>query len=174
MANNKETKDLTGLETTEISDRKSREATEYNLLENLLKTAEFIDSKEAITEVDIKRKGEVMFTLHIRPVSDQDIRRIRKQATTYMPNPANRKLPPIEKEFNTAKFNSLLVYAASTREDQESIWGNKTLMQKYDLVEPWETVDRLLLFAEKSQLCDIVYEISGGEEEATLEDYAKN
>ena len=94
-----------------------------------------------------------------------------------MPNPNNRKLPPVEKEFNSAKFNSLLIYTASTDEDRKKVWGNRQLMDKLDVTEPWETVDHLLLFGEKMDICDRIMESSGmgeDEESASPEEYVKN
>ncbi|WP_278566891.1 phage tail assembly chaperone [Emergencia timonensis] len=169
--------DLTGLNTSAYEPEAQKKDAEYDLLTALLETAEFKNSEDAITEIDIKRNGRYMFTLHLHPISDADTRRIRKKATTYMPNPNNRKLPPVEKEFNSAKFNSLLIYTASTDEDRKKVWGNRQLMDKLDVTEPWETVDHLLLFGEKMDICDRIMESSGmgeDEESASPEEYVKN
>ena len=169
---NEEKKDLTGLETAT-----NKKDAEYDLTTALLKAAEFRTSEEAITEVEIKRNGVYYFTLHVHPLSDADARKARKKATTFMPNPQGRKLPPIEKEFNSALFNSQLIYMATTTEDQNKIWKNPALSYKYDILDPIDAVDLLLAVGEKLDLVDVIMDISGmgGDvEEATPEEYAKN
>jgi hypothetical protein len=97
-----------------------------------------------------------------------------------MPNPTNKKLAPIEKEFNNTKFTSWLIYLATTEEDQQNIWGNPAIMQRKGLMEPWESVDVLLSVGEKRALLDQVFKISGldddDNDEETMDDeeYAKN
>lgn len=167
-----EKKDLTGLETAT-----NRRDAEYDLTEALLKAAEFRNSDDAITDVDIKRNGAVAFTVRVRPLSDTEARKARKLATTMMANPQGRKYPQIEKSFDSALFNSHLIYMATVEEDQKNIWGNKKVMDKFDILNPWETVDLLLAVGEKLELVDVIMDISGmnGEdEEVAPEEYAKN
>lgn len=174
MAENKEIekKDVTGLD--QAADRKEAE---YDLVKALLESAEYKTSEDEVTEVEIKRNGRYLFTVHIHPISEPDVRTARKKATTYMPNPNGKKLPPIEKELDTAKFNSWLIYLATTEADQQKIWGNSTIMQKYDLAQPFESIDVLLTLGEKRKLADLVTDISGmdeDEENVDEEEYAKN
>ena len=175
MATNEtEKKSVTGLDTA-----KNPKETEYDLVTALLEAAEFKTSDDQITEVEIKRAGKYLFTVHIHPVSEVDTRTARKKATIYMPNPNNKKMPPIEKDFDVAKFNSWLIYLATTEEDQQKIWGNPAIMQAKGLMQPWESIDALLTFGEKRKLSEQVMEISGmddddDEEIVDEEDYAKN
>ena len=175
MANEtEEKKDITGLD--QASDRKEAE---YDLVKSLLEAADFKVSDENVTKVDIKRGGKFMFSVNMHPISEPDARHARKKATVYMPNPNGKKLPPIEKDFDTAKFNSWLIYLATTEEDQQKIWGNPTIMQKYGLAQPYESIDVLLTLGEKRKLADLVTEISGlddddDEENVDQEEFAKN
>ena len=155
---NKETEKLnvTGLDTAE-----NRKEAEYDLVSALLEAADFKTDDNNITEVEIKRAGKYLFTVHIHPISDPDARFARKKATVYMPNPNGKKLPPIEKEFNNSKFGSWLIYLATTEDDQNKIWSNPQVMGKKGLMEPWETVDALLTLGEKRKLLDLVTSISG-------------
>ena len=167
-----EKKDVTGLDTAT-----NRKEAEYDLVEALLKSAEYKTSEDEITEAEIKRNGQYLFTVHIHPISDPDARTARKKATTYMPNPNGRKLPQIEKDFDTSKFNAWLIYLATTEEDQNRIWGNAAIMQKYGLMQPVESIDVLLTLGEKRKLADLVTDISGlndDEETTDEEEYAKN
>lgn len=151
-----EKKNITGLENAE-----NRKEAEFDLTKSLLEAAEFKTSAESITEVEIKRAGKYLFTVHMHPISDPDARLARKKATTYMPNPQGKKLPPIEKDFDNSKFKSWLIYLATTEEDQQKVWGNPTVMQKFGLAQPYESIDVLLTLGEKSKLVDVVTDISG-------------
>lgn len=177
MATNEEKKSVTGLD--QAADRKEAE---YDLVTALLEAASYKEDDESITEAEIKRNGKFLFSVHIHPISDEDSRFARKKATVYMKNPNGKSLPPIEKEFNNAKFKSWVIYIATTEEDQQKIWGNTALMQKRNLSEPWESVGELLTVGEKNKLFDLVLEISGmsdddgeeDEEKLDKEEYAKN
>lgn len=172
MAETEEKKDVTGLDSA--SDRKEAE---YDLVKALLESAEYKTSEDEITEVDIKRKGRFLFTVHIHPISEPDARMARKKSTTYIPNPNGKKLPPIEKELDTAKFNAWLIYLATTEEDQQKVWGNPAIMQKYGLTLPVDSIDVLLTLGEKRKLADLVTDISGlddDEDNVDEEEYAKN
>lgn len=161
---------VTGLDTAT-----NRKEAEQDLVTSLLAAAEYVTDE--ITEVEIKRAGKFLFSVHIHPISDPDTRFARKKATTYMPNPANKKLAPVEKDFNNAKFSSWLIYLATTEEDQQKIWGNPAVMQKLGLMEAWESVDKLLSVGEKRALLDEVLKISGLDDDADPmddEEFAKN
>ena len=49
--------DLTGLNTSAYETEAQKKDAEYDLLTALLETAEFKNSEDAITEIDIKRNG---------------------------------------------------------------------------------------------------------------------
>lgn len=153
--NEKEKETVTGLE--HASNRKEAE---YDLVKALLASADKT-ADENITKVDVKRAGKFMFAVHMHPISEPDVRMARKKATAYMPNPNGKKLPPIEKDFDTAKFNSWLIYLSTTEEDQQKVWGNPAIMQKFGLAMPVESIDILLTVGEKRKLADLVTEISG-------------
>lgn len=157
MATNEtEKKNVTGLDSAT-----NRKEAEYDLVKSLLEAADFKKADDQITEVEIKRAGKYLFTVHIHPISDPDSRFARKKATIYMPNPVNKKLAPVEKDFNNSKFGSWLIYLATTEKDQQQIWGNPAIMQQFGLMEPWESIDILLTLGEKRALLDQVTKISG-------------
>lgn len=163
--NENENKSVTGLDLA--ADRKEAE---YDLVKSLLEAADYKTDEKNITEVEIKRAGKYLFTVHIHPISDPDIRAARKHATRYMPNPNGKKLPPIEREFDNAKFGSWVIYLATTEEDQQKIWGNPQIMQKFGLAQPYESIDFLLRLGEKRKLMELVTDISGLDDEDD-EDY---
>lgn len=169
--------DITGL--TESANPKEAE---YDLLAALLKAADFANDEDEIQPVEIKRDGVVLFEFRIRPVTDSEIKRCRKLATTYMKNPNGKKLPPIEKDYDNLKFQWAMIYTATIEEDRKRIWANKSFMEKKDILEPWESVGILLKPGERADIFSLVAEISGigedgeddEEKDKNLEDYAKN
>ena len=171
---NKETEKQNIMGLDFVEDRKE---TEYDLVSSLLEAAEFKNSDETIEEIEMWRRGKFLFTVRLRPLSEPEVRKARKNSTTYMANPLGKKYPPIEKEVDTAKFNSWLIYMATVDEDQQKIWGNPAIMQKFGLMQPVESIDQILTMGEKRYLADKVSEISGlddDEEAMSEEEYAKN
>ena len=74
-----------------------------------------------------------------------------------------------------------MIYLATTEEDQQKIWGNPAIMQKYGLMQPVESIDILLTLGEKQRLLDVVTDISGMDDDGNPtednmdeEDYSKN
>lgn len=173
------TKEIENKNVTGLADASDLKTAEYNLVESLLSAANFQD--EDITTIPIKRDGKFLFEVRVHPLSDSDVAQARKKATTYMPNPNNKKMPPVEKEFNASKFTSWIIFLATVEEDQEKIWGNPALMKAKNLRQPWEGVGALLKFGEKDWLADRIYELSGmdegdGENGESMDDveFAKN
>lgn len=162
---------VTGLELAS-----NRKEAEYDLVTALLSAMDYQTSDNTVVECEIKRKGQYLFTVHIHPISDEQIRQARKKATVYMPNPNGKKLPPIEKEINNAKLKSWVIYLATTDEDQARIWGDPQVKAKAGVIENWETIDHILNAGEKNLLFNKVIEISGldDDEDMDQEEYAKN
>lgn len=167
---------------TGLDSATNRKDAEYDLVQSLLEAAEFKTADDNITNVNIKRNGKLLFTVSVHPISDPDTKFARKKATIYMPNPNNKKLPPIEKDFDNALFTSWIIYLATTEEDQERIWGNPALMKSKGIDKPVESIDILLTLGEKRALFGKIYEISGMDEDGEPnedenmdeEEFAKN
>ncbi len=151
-----------------------RAEAEYDLVKSLLEAADYRDSADSITPIDIHRSGKFLFTVHIHPLGDDEVKQARKRATKYGKNPKGAKYPQIEKDFDASLFNSWLIYLATTPEDQEKIWGNSAVKSKRELLQNVETVDVLLTSGEKAALVDKVSEISGFNEDFDPEEHAKN
>ena len=156
----KETQNVTGLDTA--LDRKEAE---YDLVTALLEAADYKNSDDEILEVEIARRGKHLFSVHIHPISDADVKMAQKKAGVYKPNPTNKKLGRVKVDQENDKLASWLIYLATTEEDQEKIWGNRQVMTKYGLMENWECIDTLLKKGEKDDLLEQVFEISGMNED---------
>lgn len=167
---------------TGLDSATNRKDAEYDLVQSLLEAAEFKTAEDNITDVNIKRNGKLLFTVGVRPISDPDTKFARKKATTYMPNPNNKKLPPIEKDFDNTLFTSWIIYLATTEEDRDRIWGNPSLMKAKGIDKPVDSIDILLTLGEKRALFSKIYEISGMDEDGEPkedenmdeEEFAKN
>jgi len=161
--------------TMAIENSADPKGTEYDLVKSLLKATKYRESEQSVKKVDIRRDGIYLFTVHLHPVGDEEVRIARKKATKYGKNPQGSKYPKIELDYNSGLFNSWLIYLATTPEDQEKIWGNPAIKKECDLMENVDGVDALLSFGEKVRLADLISEISGlGEEEPSDEELAKN
>ncbi len=155
MATKETEKNVTGLNSAV-----DRKAAEYDLVTSLLEAASYKTSEDEVTEVDICRRGKYLFTVRIRPLSDSDVKQAQKKAGVYKPNPTNKKLGKVKVDQENDKLASWLIYLSTIEEDQEKIWGNKQIMGKFGLMEPWESIDCLLKKGEKDRLLDQVFEIS--------------
>ncbi len=151
-----------------------RAGAEYDLVKSLLEAADYRDSADSVTPIDIYRSGKFLFTVHIHPLGDDEVKQARKKATKYCKNPKGAKYPQIEKDFDASLFNSWLIYLATTPEDQEKIWGNPAVKSKRGLLQNVEAVDVLLTSGEKAALADKLTEISGFNEDFDPEEHAKN
>lgn len=160
MSTTNEKQNVTGLDAA--IDRKEAE---YDLVKALLEAADYKNDEEEILEVEIARRGKFLFNVHIHPISDAEVKHAQKQAGIYKPNPTNKKLGQIKVDSDNAKLASWLIYLATTEEDQEKIWGNKQVMGKFNLMQPWETIDILLKKGEKDNLLEHVFKISGMDDE---------
>ncbi|NBH61543.1 hypothetical protein D1155_07765 [Anaerotruncus sp. 80] len=152
---------------------------EYDLVSSLLAAAEYQQAPEMVKEVEIRRKGKLYFTVHVHPVSEEDISFARKKASKYYENPQGKKLPRVRGELDSNLFNSWIIYLATTEADREKIWGNAAMMKKLGHLKPVESINSLLIAGEKSQLIDLIFDISRmtddeDEEEIGSENYAKN
>lgn len=145
---------------------------EYNLLASLLEAADF---KSNETRIEIKRGGKFLFAFSIHPLSENDLLEARKKATSYMPNPAGKNLPAIEKETDPGKFRAWVIFMATSDEDKKKIWGDKELMKQLNVLNPVDTIDRLLTAGEKDAVRATVENISGyGSDNVSAEEFAKN
>ena len=150
---------------------------EYDLVSSLLAAAEYQQAPEMVKEVEIRRKGKLYFTVHVHPVSEEDISFASKKASKYYENPQGKKLPRIRGEMDTNLFNSWLIYLGTVEDDREKIWGNPTVMKKLGHLKPVESINSLLMAGEKNELVDLIINISNvtdDGEEVSEEEYAKN
>ena len=145
------------------------------LLLALVGAAAYRTDKSMQRKITIKRKGKVAFSFTVRPISEGEAQDIRKVATVYMANPQGPKYPQIAKEIDNVRYNNAVIYTATIDEDKERIWGNPEVMARLGVLEPADTIDRVLMTGEKSDIVTEILSLSGTSGDSiSTEDMAKN
>lgn len=134
---------------------------ELDLVGGFLKAVEFKTDEKNIKNIRIERNGEHLFTFRVHPLSEADLQKAKKAATTYMPNPAGKQFPPIEKATSKSAYNSNVIYLATVEEDKKQLWDNKALKDQLNVMQGYELIDKALLAGEKDRIIDVIEEISG-------------
>lgn len=150
------------------------EQEEFDLVTGFLKAAEDLSNRTKV--IVIQRNGKKFFKFRIRAISEHEMNAARKKATSYMANPKNKKLPPIEKDHNYVDFKSYLIYLATVDEDKAKLWDNPELKNKFDVMEGYNLVDKVLLPGEKDDIIEVIDELIGysDDEYSNDIDIAKN
>lgn len=149
---------------------------EMDLIQGLLKAADY--KNNALRPIAITRGGEKpLFTFNIRPLSADEINQARKNATTYMKNPNNEKLPQIPKETSEPDYLAWEIYIATEGDFGQKIWDRKELKdglqkQGHEVLTSTDVIKAVLTYGEIVAVTDVIDKISGDGE--SLVDYAKN
>lgn len=150
---------------TGLNNAPNRKVAEMDLVERLLMAANYKEDVDSIVPIEITRKGEVLFTVHLHPIGDDDVAKANKEAAIMVRNPNGKHLPKVQADSDRSKYKSWLIYLATTPEDQKQIWGNATLMSKLGAYQPWEVIDKMLTLGDKAKMLEKITEISGLDDE---------
>ena len=126
-----------------------------------------LEAMETITTYEIfevVRDGKKLFSFRVRGLDDSEFEKCRDQATKVAKDRRLGNLA-VPREFNSAKFNSLVIYSATHPEDKRVIWDNKDLWQKANVVTGWQLVDKVLKRGEKEKCIELIEELSGYSDE---------
>ena len=144
------------------------------ILEGIIAAAQNIAEEQQ--EILIKRAGKSYFNLVIRPVSEAEAKKLRRQCTKYVKSRVyGTKMP---EEVDMTKYRSMLVHAATV--NREDTWDNKTLWKalepRFPVGTGGDTVDLVLLPEEKDRGVEAINVLSGysPEDEDELEEVIKN
>lgn len=131
--------------------------------------AGILEAMETIIEYkvfEVVRDGKKLFSFRVRGLDDGEFEKCRDQATKVAKDRrlGNLALP---REFNSAKFNSLVIYTATHPDDKKAIWDNKDLWAKAkaDVITGWQLVDKVLKRGEKEKCIELIEELSGYSDE---------
>jgi len=139
-----------------------------------------LEAMETITTYEVfevVRDGKKLFSFRVRGLDDSEFEKCRDEATKVA---KDRRLGSLAlpREFNSAKFNSLVICTATHPDDKKAIWDNKDLWAKAkaDVVTGWQLVDKVLKRGEKEKCIELIEELSGysDEDAESTEETLKN
>jgi hypothetical protein len=137
-----------------------------------------LEAMETIIEYkvfEVIRDGKKLFSFQVRGLDDSEFEKCRDQATKVAKDRRLGNLA-VPREFNSAKFNSLVIYTATHPADKKVIWDNKDLWQKANVVTGWQLVDKVLKRGEKEKCIELIESLSGyaDEDAESTEETLKN
>lgn len=137
-----------------------------------------LEAMETITTYEVfevARDSKKLFSFRVRGLDDSEFETCRDQATKVAKDRRLGNLA-VPREFNAAKFNSLVIYTATHPDDRKAIWDNKDLWQKANVVTGWQLIDKVLKRGEKEKCIELIEKLSGytDEDAETVEETLKN
>jgi len=137
-----------------------------------------LEAMETIIEYklfEVIRDGKKLFSFRVRGLDDSEFEKCRDQATKVAKDRRLGNLA-VPREFNSAKFNSLVIYTATHPDDKKIIWDNKDLWAKADVITGWQLVDKVLKRGEKEKCIELIEGLSGytDEDAEVMEETLKN
>lgn len=135
-----------------------------------------LEAMETITKYevyDVVRDGKKLFSFRVRGLDDEELEKCRDQATKVVKDRRFGSLA-MPRDFNAAKFNSLMIYVATHPDDKKLLWDNKDLWQKANIVAGWQLVDKVLLRGEKEEVIAMIEKLSGYDDGENTEETLKN
>lgn len=143
---------------------------ENDILAGMLKAADFRDDPDEIVNIEIIRKGVLLFSFHIRPLSEDEFTECRKKSTNYVRN--KQVGTKVAESVNGAQYRARAIYTATVDEDKEKTWDNHNLWRQLGVNTGIDVIDAVLKGGEKSSVYDKIEEISAYNDD--LEGTTKN
>ena len=157
-------------EMTEEAKRETFRRYESDILSGLLAAASFKTDAEEITPIEIYRSGACVLSFRIRPLSEEEYLKARRDNTVYKRNKSVGTR--VVDHVNTSAYRSQLIYDATIEEDRDKIWNNRTAWDRLNVVNGKDLIDVVLKSGEKDAIIDKLDEISGYQ--LSMEETAKN
>ena len=137
-----------------------------------------LEAMETIIEYkdfEVIRDGKKLFSFRVRGLDDNEFERCRDQATKVVKDRRVGNIA-VPREFNLAKFNSLVIYTATHPEDRKGLWDNKDLWGRGKVLAGWQLIDKVLKRGEKDRVIELIEDLSGyaDEDAETTEEALKN
>ena len=121
---------------------------------------------ETRREIIIRRNERDVLTFNIEPVDEDTWRKCRRQNTR---NKGKRT-----EELDDSRFLSQLIFAATVEEDKNRLWRNEAVQKKLNVQSAIDVVNYVLKPGEKTKIAEVIADISGYEDEDTLDEIIKN
>jgi hypothetical protein len=149
-------------------------AAEDTILQDISGVLEAMETVTRYEVFEVVREGKKLFSFRVRGLDDEEIEKCRDQATKVVKDRRLGNLA-VPRDFNAAKFNSLMIYTATHPEDKKALWDNKTLWDRAGVLAGWQLVDKVLKRGEKDAVIELIEKLSGyGEDNENLEETLKN
>ena len=161
--------------TAEETKNQSR-AFEGDILRGVLESAGFAETEDEYKTIEVARKGKVLFTFRIRPLTEEEYEKCKKRNTKYVRNKQlGIKMP---EDTNNVKYRSDLIYTATVEEDRKKLWDNRQIWNALtdkgvDILTATDVIDTVLKPGEKAAVVDQIDLISGFEDN-NFEEVIKN
>lgn len=158
---------------TELDREEIKELTrkyEDDILAGLLAASAYKTDEDETAKIEIVRNGTVVLAFRIRPLSEEEYLRARKDNTVYRRNKTVGGR--VADHVDTSRYRSQLIYDATVEKDREKIWNNRDAWSRLSVVNGIDLVDVVLKSGEKDAIIDKLDEISGYQ--LSMEETAKN
>jgi hypothetical protein len=143
---------------------------EDDLLRGLLEAAN--QKTENTKQVVIRRNGRDLFSFRVRGLSEAEYNACNDKATTYERNKRLGVKMPVDTD--AARYRSYLIYEATVPEDRAKLWDNQQAWNQLNVLNGPDLIEKVLTPGEKSKVVELIDELSGYGDDATLEETAKN
>lgn len=157
----------------EEMEREELLAAEETILKDISGVLEAMETINEYKTFDVVRDGKKLFSFRVRGLDDEELEKCRDQATKVVKDRRLGNLA-VPKDFNAAKFNSLMIYMATHPDDRKALWDNKTLWEKAGVLTGWQLVDKVLKRGEKDAVIELIEKLSGYDDEENLVETLKN
>jgi len=134
---------------------------EQSILAGLLEASN--RSETSYRKIKIQREGDLLFSFRIRPLTEDEYQSCVRRATKYAPTKRGQPKKAIDSDYSKAR--SYMIYTATVDEDRMRVWENKTALDKLNLLQGVDMIDRVLLAGEKEHVVYEIEQISGYSED---------
>lgn len=168
----------TGIDAATLSNQTS----ETDVVSMFLSAAEYKTDESLFEPITVRRAGKpILPTFRVRPISESEAFQAHKLASTYMANPANPRLPKIEKSTDGSLEDSYIIYTATVSEDRAKTWDNPQVINALRAKHPEiamgvQVIEAVLTIGEKEAVVQQIQALSYPDDANNVdsEEYAKN
>ena len=143
---------------------------EDDILGGLIAAASYKTDEDDVAQINIVRNDAIVLSFRIRPMSEEEFMKCRKDNTEYKKN--RQTGVRVAEKVNAARYRAQLIYAATVKEDREKIWNNRNAWDKLSVATGIDLVEVVLKAGEKDAIIEKLEEISGYQSD--METTAKN
>lgn len=160
-------------EFTEEETRNQMLLSEEDMIRGLIEAADF--KSDDTKRIEIARRGKVVFSFTVRPLTEDDYQRCRKQWTKKIKN--KRLGIPMQGDTDIVKYRDSLIYEATIPEDRKKLWDNKQVWSAlnnkgFQIMNGLDVIEYTLKAGEKDLVVEEIDSLSGFGDD--LEETAKN